>query len=442
VQPYRPTIRISKSDFQQIAKKKKRLQRKDFMKVMHEQLEAYIQSRLSSTSEYWIDSQQHYTTIGTLKHILMEQISNRQQLQTLMSALHGSSKTSTLQPSTAAKANNESNLNPDLSREQVSLATEIKAIAAIAEQLRLLVGTLSDRNEKTAGPDTPKKLETVKSFANVPAKAVPESEKEALFPDDQTQSSSEPLLAFSENKGSKSPLRIRAELVSPLRTKRNAPALVVDVPMPVTPVTNVSSTMGQIGGTVVRAEQIQLQSSNIPKYTDCSIQDLPQAVSPHKVAACSLRNAVEVSEDSTVGPTLEPPMCNVSHLTTQHQRPIQNEACTWLGGSSAVHQAASEQASPLALGHKSKVPGWVAEAEQSFQDRFDDSRLSSMPALRKKAHSKDRNGIMVYDSPLQTWTSVGENSDKNTRGSDLVFVISAPSGVRRGIAAWCETSHL
>ncbi len=440
MQPYRPTIRISKSDFQQIAKKKKRLQRKDFVKVMHEQLEAYIQSRLSSTSEYWIDSPQHYTTIGTLKHILMEQISNRQQLQTLMSALHGPSTKSTLQPSTAAKANNESNLNPDLSREQVSLATEIKAIAAIAEQLRLLVGTLSDRNEKTAGPDTPKKLETVKSFANVSAKAVPDSEKEALFPDDQTQSSSEPLL--SENKGSKSPLRIRAELVSPLRTKRNAPALVVDVPMPVTPVTNVTSTIGNIGGTFVRAEQIQLQSSNIPKYTDCSIQDLPQAVSPHKVTVCSVRNAVQVSEDSTVGPTLEPPMCNESHLTAEHQRPIQNEACTWLGGSSAVHQAASEQASPLAHGHKSKVPGWVAEAGQSFQVRCDDRRLSSMPALRKKAHSKDRNGIMVYDSPLPTWISVGENSAQNTRRSDLVFVSSAPSGVRRGTAAWCETSQL
>ena len=81
---YKPAIRISKSDFMIIAKNKHTLNKQDFVDRMRDQLEAYIQSRLSSTSEFWRDEPHDYNTTGPLKYVLMEQLKMRRQLQQLL----------------------------------------------------------------------------------------------------------------------------------------------------------------------------------------------------------------------------------------------------------------------------------------------------------------------------------------------------------------------
>ncbi len=57
-----------------------------FEVLMREQLKLYTQSRLSSMSEFWTISEQDFTTIGTLKHILMEQIKIKEELSQLASS--------------------------------------------------------------------------------------------------------------------------------------------------------------------------------------------------------------------------------------------------------------------------------------------------------------------------------------------------------------------
>ena len=47
----------------------------EFEMVMREQMLNYTQSRLSATSEFWNVSDQDFTELGTLKQLLMEQIS-------------------------------------------------------------------------------------------------------------------------------------------------------------------------------------------------------------------------------------------------------------------------------------------------------------------------------------------------------------------------------
>ena len=55
----------------------------DFEKLMRNQLKHYTQSRLSSMSEFWNISDKDFTTIGTLKHILLEQINIKDRLDSL-----------------------------------------------------------------------------------------------------------------------------------------------------------------------------------------------------------------------------------------------------------------------------------------------------------------------------------------------------------------------
>ena len=43
----------------------------DFERLMRDQLKLYTQSRLSSMSEFWAITDKEFTTIGTLKHILL-----------------------------------------------------------------------------------------------------------------------------------------------------------------------------------------------------------------------------------------------------------------------------------------------------------------------------------------------------------------------------------
>ena len=55
----------------------------DFERMMRKQLKHYAQSRLSSMSEFWTITDKDFTTIGTLKHILMEQINIKDHLCSL-----------------------------------------------------------------------------------------------------------------------------------------------------------------------------------------------------------------------------------------------------------------------------------------------------------------------------------------------------------------------
>jgi hypothetical protein len=85
---YTPAIRISKSDFQIFSKGKTTLEKQDFIDRMRDQLESYVRSRLSSTSEFWRDEPYDYNTAGPLKHLLMEQYKMRHQIQQLLRALY------------------------------------------------------------------------------------------------------------------------------------------------------------------------------------------------------------------------------------------------------------------------------------------------------------------------------------------------------------------
>jgi hypothetical protein len=77
----KPTIRIAKSDFKIFAKDKARLTRETFVSMMREQLYAYIQSRLSSKSEFWNDAPYEFNSIGPLKYLMMELIRTKQQTE-------------------------------------------------------------------------------------------------------------------------------------------------------------------------------------------------------------------------------------------------------------------------------------------------------------------------------------------------------------------------
>jgi hypothetical protein len=53
----------------------------EFEMVMREQILNYTMSRLSATSEYWSVSDQDFTELGTLKQLLMEQLSVKKELE-------------------------------------------------------------------------------------------------------------------------------------------------------------------------------------------------------------------------------------------------------------------------------------------------------------------------------------------------------------------------
>jgi hypothetical protein len=77
----KPKIRIAKSDFKIFAKKKAFLNRETFVSMMREQLYTYIQSRLSSKSEFWSDSPHEFNSIGPLKYLMMELIRTKQRTE-------------------------------------------------------------------------------------------------------------------------------------------------------------------------------------------------------------------------------------------------------------------------------------------------------------------------------------------------------------------------
>jgi hypothetical protein len=91
-QQFKPPISLTEGDFDGLTEKlglnDKTMGVGAFERLMREQLKLYTQSRLSSMSEFWTTTEQEFTTIGTLKHILMEQIKIQEQL----SHLRGSGK--------------------------------------------------------------------------------------------------------------------------------------------------------------------------------------------------------------------------------------------------------------------------------------------------------------------------------------------------------------
>jgi hypothetical protein len=61
----------------------------EFEVVMREQILNYTQSRLSATSEFWNVSDQDFTELGTLKQLLMEQLSIKKELEATKRSLNG-----------------------------------------------------------------------------------------------------------------------------------------------------------------------------------------------------------------------------------------------------------------------------------------------------------------------------------------------------------------
>ena len=87
-----------------------------FEMLMREQLKLYTQSRLSSMSEFWTITEQEFTTIGTLKHILMEQINIKEEL----SHLRGSGKNAASGvPKTPAADSVQDDSKPSFALEEV-----------------------------------------------------------------------------------------------------------------------------------------------------------------------------------------------------------------------------------------------------------------------------------------------------------------------------------
>jgi hypothetical protein len=89
MQDFTPRIFLSDSDFIAMTKNgalcnaKGQLGPKEFEILMREQILNYTQSRMSAASEFWSVSDQDFTELGTLKQILMEQLSfKREQEQT------------------------------------------------------------------------------------------------------------------------------------------------------------------------------------------------------------------------------------------------------------------------------------------------------------------------------------------------------------------------
>jgi hypothetical protein len=108
---------------------------------MCEQLESYIQARLSSTSEYWAASQQQYNTLGPLKHVLMEQIRAREgmkELKNLLEKLQCTTAPSSpltrdwklVQPALSTSCS-----TPEPSSGGQDLAAEIRDIRTLLQQL-------------------------------------------------------------------------------------------------------------------------------------------------------------------------------------------------------------------------------------------------------------------------------------------------------------------
>jgi hypothetical protein len=120
---YKPAIRISKSDFILFAKNEYRLEKKDFVNRMREQLEFYIQSRLSSTSEFWCDTLYDYNTIGPLKYLLVETFKMRQQMQQLLTS------------DTVRRVPSADAINSEISEKAKSSAVAIRDIGQVLRQL-------------------------------------------------------------------------------------------------------------------------------------------------------------------------------------------------------------------------------------------------------------------------------------------------------------------
>ena len=87
MQKFPQPIVLSSLDYEGIAQdlelKNGQMKLDDFERMMRKQLKHYAQARLSSMSEFWTITEKDFTTIGTLKHILMEQINIKDHLNSL-----------------------------------------------------------------------------------------------------------------------------------------------------------------------------------------------------------------------------------------------------------------------------------------------------------------------------------------------------------------------
>ena len=130
----KPPIRISKADFVVFAKDKPFLDRQGFVNMMREQMHTYIQSRLSSKSEFWNDSPFAFNSIGPLKYLLLDLFKMKQQMD---QAAANVSSTTPKQPISArieprGAANRDSSAT---SGSSTGSATEICAIGELVLQL-------------------------------------------------------------------------------------------------------------------------------------------------------------------------------------------------------------------------------------------------------------------------------------------------------------------
>jgi hypothetical protein len=95
VQNFTPRIFLSDSDFIAMTKNgamcnaQGQLGVEEFEMVMREQILNYTMSRLSATSEFWNVSDQDFTELGTLKQLLMEQLSVKKELEATKRNLEG-----------------------------------------------------------------------------------------------------------------------------------------------------------------------------------------------------------------------------------------------------------------------------------------------------------------------------------------------------------------
>jgi hypothetical protein len=132
---YTPAIRVSQSDFMVFSKDKTTLKMQDFVDRMRDQLESYVQSRLSSTSEFWRDEPYDYNTVGPLKHLLLEQFKMRDQIQQLLRASRVP-KTDISDVKVKVNVNSDVHVKSILHNAQDDVGAEIQAIG---ESLRQLV---------------------------------------------------------------------------------------------------------------------------------------------------------------------------------------------------------------------------------------------------------------------------------------------------------------
>jgi hypothetical protein len=108
---------------------------------MRKQLEIYIQARLSSTSEYWPASQQQYTTLGPLKHVLMEQIRARTQMEELLKAVSDLKDGHVTMPK-SPEARLQKHMQPDPTKDGTRPSACLRELAAEMHAIRGLLQKL------------------------------------------------------------------------------------------------------------------------------------------------------------------------------------------------------------------------------------------------------------------------------------------------------------